>query len=84
MSRSRRHVPIMGTCVCRSERADKVSWHRRFRARVREAIQRSEEVMPHIRDVSDVWSFGKDGKRYWRQDHRGTFWNERPWKLWGK
>lgn len=21
--------------------------------------------MPHIREVSDVWGFAKDGKRYW-------------------
>lgn len=65
MSRSRKKNPITGTCVCRSERRDKQAWHRRFRRIVDAALHREDEVMPHIRDVSDPWSFGKDGKSYW-------------------
>ena len=80
MSRSRRKTPITGTCVCRSERHDKLMWHSRFRARVREAIIRDDEVMPHVREVSDVWSFGKDGKTYWGNRE----WFRNPHQLWGK
>ena len=82
MSRSRRRTPITGTCVCRSERADKVAWHRRFRRAVTAAMRREAEVMPHVREVSDVWGFGKDGKTYWTG--RGFYWRDNPWKLWGK
>lgn len=84
MSRSRRRTPITGTCVCRSERRDKEAWHRRFRRITDAAIHHEKEVMPHIRDVSNPWSFGKDGKTYWGEDRRGALWDKHPWKLWGK
>ena len=68
MARSFNHLPITGTCKCRSERSDKIIWHRRLRRRVRCAIYRADDLMPHRFDVSNVWAFGKDGKTYWTSD----------------
>lgn len=65
MGKSRRRTPISGTCVCRSERTWKELWHRRYRRAVNAAVRADEDVMPHVREISDVWSFGKDGKTYW-------------------
>ena len=66
MSRSRLKTPIAGIAICRSERADKQEWHRRFRKRVREVLgsldMASEPPLPHFRSLSDPWEFGKDGK----------------------
>lgn len=69
MARSFTHLPITGTCKCRSERWDKIFWHRRFRRATRLAIYRNADLMPHRFDVSNVWSFGKDGKNYWTDRH---------------
>ena len=66
MSRSYRHTPICGVCVCDSEKWDKKFWHRWMRAAIRTCLHNvdADEVMlPHEHEVSDVWSFGKDGKQ---------------------
>lgn len=66
MSRSRRKTPIFGNTTCRSEKEDKKIANQQLRARVRDALITEEEVMPAVREVSNVWSFGKDGKNYWK------------------
>ncbi|PQV63870.1 hypothetical protein B1R32_10877 [Abditibacterium utsteinense] len=64
MSRSRRKTPVCGNCVCRSERSEKISWHRKMRREIASRLRQSEEVlMPLDKEVSDIWDFGKDGKR---------------------
>lgn len=70
MSRSRRRTPIIGNCACRSERSDKKDWHGRMRARTRLAILRMDENMPEVREVSDPWTFGKDGKQWFEGDKK--------------
>ncbi len=57
MSRSRRKTPKIGITTTRSEKEDKRVANRALRRKVR---QGKSELM--IRDVSDVWAFGKDGK----------------------
>lgn len=64
MSRSRRKTPIFGMTTARSEERDKVQAHRDERRAVRAAIAEDADLMPHTREVSDVWGFAKDGKRY--------------------
>ena len=69
MSRSYRHTPICGICICDSEKPDKKWWHRRLRAVARMRLQDGnpdEVLLPHDHEVSDIWDFGKDGK--WRFD----------------
>lgn len=65
MSRSRRKTPIFGITCAESEKRDKVIANRAFRRAVRVAVAVGEDVMPHIREVSDEWGFAKDGKRYY-------------------
>ena len=83
MSRSRRRTPIIGIAGSRhtSEKQDKKIWHAAFRAKNRAFTKRLvndrelEEIEPHFRDVSNPWSFTKDGKQWigarnasWRKD----------------
>lgn len=71
MSRSRRKNPIISITMCRSERQDKKIWHKRWRALERTALTSTDpEVLEnHLtlseKQVSNVWSMGKDGKQYW-------------------
>ncbi|MCE3603212.1 hypothetical protein LXA47_06275 [Massilia sp. P8910] len=70
MSRSRRRSPIWGVTTCSSERWDKKDWHGRFRTRERQALVAAspEALESHLpvleRQVSNVWSMGKDGHHY--------------------
>lgn len=63
MSRSRKRLPIAGMTICASEKRDKRQANRKLRAAVRGAMAGSRDVIPELREVSDVWTFGKDGKR---------------------
>jgi hypothetical protein len=75
MSRSRKKTPIHGIACCRSEKADKKIWHRRFRASERSRlvdVLRCPEIADgylttHFREVSNRWSMGKDGKVHWEK-----------------
>ena len=51
---------------CAVSKADKVRAHRRERRVVRERIhaEKEEARMPHRRELSDPWTYAKDGKRY--------------------
>lgn len=71
MSRSRRKNPIVSITMCRSERQDKKNWHKRWRALERTALTSThpDDLENHltlsVKQVSDIWSMGKDGKQYW-------------------
>ena len=71
MSCSRRKNPIIGISMCHSERQDKKIWHKRWRARERTALTSTppEDLENYLtlsqKQVSNVWSMGKDGKQYW-------------------
>ena len=69
MSRSYRHTPVANPYGCASEKSDKKLWHGKMRAAVRVCLHNFEPdeiLLPHEREVSNVWAFGKDGK--WRFD----------------
>lgn len=71
MSRSRRKNPVFGITTCVSERKDKITWHRRWRAKERTALNGVahadlEAYLPSLENqVSNVWDMGKDGRQYW-------------------
>jgi hypothetical protein len=65
MSRSRRHTPIFGITTGDSEKQDKRQANRLLRRQVRLAMEARKEVLPHLREVSNVWCFAKDGKSWW-------------------
>lgn len=64
MSKSFRKTPIFGMCNG-SEKRDKRRANRRLRGRVKVQVQHDAEVLPVLREVSNVWTFQKDGKTYW-------------------
>ena len=69
MSRSHRKTPIHGITLCRSEKDDKRKANRKLRAALRAATSSEAEVMPTLREVSNVWTMGKDG-RHWFDKRR--------------
>jgi hypothetical protein len=73
MTRSRRKTPITGITTCRSEKSDKQIANRRMRHKARLAIHHGLDHMPLLREVSNIWNFGKDGKT-WRGNSR--YWGE--------
>ena len=75
MSRSRKRTPILSITTSTSEKEDKTKGNRSLRRSVhmicddvtKEMIIENDEVdieFPKVREVSDVWGFSKDGKRY--------------------
>ena len=64
MARSYRRTPIFGITTSKSEKKDKRLANRRLRRAVRRAMLRDKETLPILREVSDVWNFDKDGRRY--------------------
>jgi hypothetical protein len=63
MSRSRKHTPAGGNTTVSTEKRDK-SLARKAWRRARRVADHDAPV-PDLREVSDVYDMGKDGKRYW-------------------
>lgn len=66
MSRSQKKTSIGGNTTCSSEKQDKRAANRSLRRIVKRLCSAGEniEVWPRLREVSEVWSFGKDGKQW--------------------
>ena len=65
MSRSYRKTKIFGVSGD-SEKHDKRIANRKFRKLSKNKIAAGKEDLPtHLKDVSNVWNFSKDGKLYW-------------------
>ncbi len=67
MSRSYRKNPFIGMCGG-SDKPGKVEAHRKLRRAEKRVMNQLETdcdtILPSMRDVSDPWSFSKDGKQY--------------------
>jgi len=66
MSSSRKKTPIGGTTTARSEKQEKRLAIRKARRHVRVALaaDSARDVLPHLREISNVWTMAKDGKHY--------------------
>ena len=67
MSRSRKKTPVCEHFFSNadSEKEDKRIWHRRMRAAILVRLHDAdpdEVLLPHEREVSNVWGMAKDGK----------------------
>lgn len=82
MSRSTRKTPMYPNASAPSERADKQTWHGRWRARERTALASASiealrdpeggyQPVP-VRAVSDPWGMAKDGRSYWSGKDQAT------------
>lgn len=84
MSRSRKRTPITGNCKCDSEKQEKRKANRRLRRIVRASVRVGADPLPVIREVSNVWTWGKDGKTWWGYwSPNGDFARE-VWRWFGK
>lgn len=61
MSRSYRKTPVTGFSCSKSEKKDKQIYNRRFRRAIKREI--FNDILPDLREVSDVWQMTKDGKQ---------------------
>jgi hypothetical protein len=66
MSRSRRRTPIVGHTKAESEKKDKQRANRRIRrvTRVKLRSNPEQDLLPHVRELSDPWMMSKDGKQW--------------------
>lgn len=51
--------------------------NRRLRKRTKIAIQREDEILPIMDDVSDLWTMNKDGKHYLSKDLHNSKWTRK-------
>ena len=65
MAKSYRKTPIFGIATCPSEKFDKKETNKKLRKEVKIAILKEKEILPIIREISNIWNMGKDGKCYW-------------------
>ncbi|MFC0323880.1 hypothetical protein ACFFHT_10015 [Gallibacterium melopsittaci] len=64
MSRSYKKISICGNASAKTEKQDKRIANRKFRRNVHQLIKAGKEPPFHIRLVSNVCTFDKDGKQY--------------------
>jgi len=68
MSRSRRHSPVCSMTTGgfkRGEQGDKRRCNRALRCAVRVGLRKGRDILPLAREVSDSWTWDKDGKTTW-------------------
>ena len=68
MSRSRKKTSKFSMTTAPSDKADKANANRRLRRIVKQRLKDDEFIeeiaLPQLREVSNVWDFAKDGKRF--------------------
>ncbi len=64
MGKSLRKTKIHAITTAKSEKQDKQQANRKLRRIVKNKLKSGDISLPKIREVSDVWSFDKDGKIY--------------------
>lgn len=74
MSRSSRNNPAGGITTANSEKHDKRVANRRFRRKTRLAIRHEREPPASPRQISNVWCWAKDGKRWFGYHPEEEWW----------
>jgi hypothetical protein len=64
MSRSEKKTKIRGITTAKSEKENKQEANRKYRRIVKQKVKSKESELPKIKEISNVWSFDKDGKIY--------------------
>lgn len=64
MSRSRKKTPKAGRTKAHTEKGNKRKANRKLRRATKTQVKKGDSVLVQIREVSSVWDFAKDGKRY--------------------
>lgn len=63
MARSFKKTPVVGNART-TDKYDKRLANRKLRMHVKSALKKGYELMPELREVSNVWDFSKDGKHW--------------------
>ncbi|HET8839010.1 MAG TPA: hypothetical protein VFM82_08490 [Flavobacteriaceae bacterium] len=64
MSRSKNKTKMHGNTTAISEKEDKRKANRKLRKIVKQRLKSQHTEFPRLREVSNIWSFQKDGKKY--------------------
>jgi len=64
MSRSRRKTPKTGITTAETEKENKRQANRKFRRVTKVNVKKGRDELPLTRELSNVWSFDKDGKQF--------------------
>ncbi|UZR98090.1 hypothetical protein [Chondrinema litorale] len=62
MSRSRKKTKIRGITTSTTEKKEKQDANRKFRRTINQKVKSGEGHLPLLKELSNVWSFSKDGK----------------------
>ena len=73
MSRSKRKKPHFGYTTCESEKRDKQIANKRYRKLIKTLIKKNAVTLPQVREIVNVWDFGKDGKHYYYCDKKHPY-----------
>jgi len=65
MSNSIKKSKIAGHTTSESEKVEKREANRKYRRTIKQKVKLGNDELPKIRELSNVWSFSKDGKRYY-------------------
>ncbi|MEO6189994.1 MAG: hypothetical protein ABIO44_06175 [Saprospiraceae bacterium] len=64
MTRSVKKTKIRAITTAKSEKDNKKEANRKYRRIVKQKVKSKESELPLIKEISNVWSFDKDGKIY--------------------
>uniref|UniRef100_UPI00404A94AD hypothetical protein n=1 Tax=Flavobacterium sp. TaxID=239 RepID=UPI00404A94AD len=64
MSRSEKKTKIRGITTATSEKENKQDANRKYRRIIKQKVKSKESELPDLKEISNVWSFDKDGKIY--------------------
>ena len=73
MARSRKKSPITGITNAKTEKSNKRKANRKFRRVAKVQIKKGDTRLVSIKEVSDVWSFDKDGKQFLQNPTKKDF-----------
>lgn len=73
MSRSFKHTTISAITTAQSEKRDKQLANRRFRRISKHRVRIDAEPLVHLNEISNIWDFQKDGKRYFNSEEAKLF-----------
>lgn len=67
MSRSTKKTPKKGITSSETEKENKRQANRKFRRVTKIQVKKGDKELPLTRELSNVWSFDKDGKQFLKQ-----------------
>lgn len=70
MSRSKRKTPITGITTAETEKKNKLEANRKLRRLNKIKMHKGDFNFFQLREISNVWGFDKDGKRYLKEPDR--------------